>query len=123
MEMKKGKKMYFFYLARVSEGVSSRGCVNPVELTGNSVAGRLRMPQWFSADGHAQPGYTDLSDLDDDRSVRSLRRMVARADRMVRVGLMSVVNVVVRIVQIVVRIVQAVMRVVNIVMRSVKAVM
>ena len=80
------------------------------------------MPERF-ANGDAQSGYTDLSDLDDNRTVGPLRRMMSRTDRMMRVRLMRIVDVVMRMLKIVMRIVYIMMRIVNIVVRSVKAVM
>lgn len=103
--------------------MSERGRVETVKLARNPVTRRLRVPEGFPANGDPQAGHTDLTHVDDNRSIGTLRGMVTRAARRwMRMGmrLMRVVYVV----HVVMRIVHAVrMRAVDVVMRIVEAVM
>lgn len=101
----------------------TRGSVDSMQLTRDSVTSGLRMPKWFTANGDTQTGNADLSNLDDDRSVSSLRRMMTRTNRMMRMRWMRIVDVVMGVVDIVMGVVKTVMGIVVIMMGVVKAVM
>lgn len=90
--------------------------VDAVKLTRNSVTSRWRMPQRFPADGDSQARNADLAYINDHGSVRTLRVMVSRTRRVMRMSLMRAMDVVMRIVQ-------AVMGAVNVVMGTVQTVM
>lgn len=104
-------------------GVRKRVCpirrIYAVQLARNSVTCRLRMPERFPAHGNPQAGYTDLTDVDDHRTVRSLRRMVSCPGRMMGMRLMRIMHIIVGVVQIVRRVVNVVMGAVDPVVRAV----
>lgn len=106
-------------------GVCKRVCpvrrVYSMQLARNSVTCRLRMPDWFPAHGNPQAGYTDLADVDDNRAVRPLRRMVSRPGRMMGMRLMRIMHIIVGVVQIVGRVVNVVMGTVDPVVRVVNS--
>lgn len=93
------------------ERVCPGRCVYAVQLAWDPVTCRLRMPEWFPANGNPQTGNTDLPDVHDHRAVCSLRGMVSRTRWMMGMRLMRVMHIMMRIMYIMVR--NVVMRIVN----------
>lgn len=104
---------FLTHLTRVCEWMRSSWRINSMQLTRNSIACRLWMPQWFSANSDTKTGHTDLTHINDYWSVSALRRMMSCARWMSRMRLMRIVNIVMRTVQIVMGIMDIMMGTMN----------